>query len=717
MGKKTEKQKMSSTLRKKAEERLRKLSTKPLQELSAEDSQYLIHELRVHQIELEMQNQELRDAQESLEDSRSRYCDLYDFAPTGYFTISEKGMILEVNLTGAEQLGIGRSSLIKKPFSRFIHKDDADIFYLHSHEIMKSEKRRTCQIRLKRKDKTEFYAHLESIAVNDSNGNYNHMRTAVINITERVQAEKIIKQSEENYERLLESISDGIAILDRNWQYVLVNKALMQMTGKSKEDLLGSKIMDVFPDVEDTKFFKTYRKVMRTGKSNVIHDSYVFEDGREGYYEAHVYPVPEGIFIIASDITVRKRAEDELKIRQQLNKRLLDSLPHPAMLINKDRKILAANRIAREVGAKEGGYCWQDFGHGEYIPDEDKKYIDKHKKTPECGTRCYFCKADEALQDHASENIEVDAFNKQWDTYWVPLEEDTYLHYAIDITDRKRAEEELEKHRNHLKEMVEERTKELKETYMELNKEVTEKLNYQAEAVRSAELASIGELAAGVAHEINNPVNGIINCAQILANKYEPESKDHKVANIIIKEGDRIASIVSSLLSLSRTNDNKKSPVRINEIMGDIISLTGAQLRKDGITLKVDIPMDLPLLNANYNQLEQVFLNILTNARYAINEKYPDYNENKIIKIKGEKAAVGSRTIFRLTFFDSGVGIPYNILNKIMNPFFTTKPANQGTGLGLSISHGILNDHGGTINIDSIFGQFTKVTIDLPVNK
>lgn len=285
-----------------------------------------------------------------------------------------------------------------------------------------------------------------------------------------------------------------------------------------------------------------------------------------------------------------------------------------------------------------------------------------------------------------------------------------------DITERKKAAEELEKHRDHLKEMVEERTKELKESYIELNKEVSEKLNYQAEAVRSAELSSIGELAAGVAHEINNPINGIINCAQILANKYEPESKDHKAANIIIKEGDRIASIISSLLSLARTNDKKKSSVRINEIMADVISLTEAQLRKDAITLKVDIPMDLSLLNANVNQLEQVFLNILTNARYAINEKYPGSNKNKIIKIKGEKAAIDSKTIVRLTFFDNGVGIPYDILKKIMNPFFTTKPANQGTGLGLSISHGIINDHGGTLRIDSIYGEFTNVIIDLPAN-
>jgi signal transduction histidine kinase len=126
------------------------------------------------------------------------------------------------------------------------------------------------------------------------------------------------------------------------------------------------------------------------------------------------------------------------------------------------------------------------------------------------------------------------------------------------------------------------------------------------------------------------------------------------------------------------------------------------------------MPTDLPLLNANFQQLEQVLLNILNNARHAINEKYPDRNVNKSINMTGESTVIDSKTIVRLTVSDNGVGIPYDILHKIMNPFFTTKPANQGTGLGLSISHGIIHDHGGTIQIDSVYGEFTNVIIDLP---
>ncbi len=292
---------------------------------------------------------------------------------------------------------------------------------------------------------------------------------------------------------------------------------------------------------------------------------------------------------------------------------------------------------------------------------------------------------------------------------------DKFMHSAHIIQDKKKAEEELKKHRDHLKEMVEDQTKELKKTYMQLNDEITEKLNYQAEAFRTAELAAVGELAAGVAHEINNPINGIINFAQILSSKSEPESKDREIADTIMKEGDRIADIVASLLSFARANKEDTSVVQACEIVSETIVLLDAQLKKDGIELKSDIPEDLTLM-VNSQQIMQVFLNIINNARYAINEKYPDYNANKIITIKGESTVIDNKTIVRLTFLDNGKGIPYDILNKIINPFFTTKPANQGTGLGLSISHGIINDHGGTLQIDSVYGEFTKVIIDLPAN-
>ncbi len=139
-----------------------------------------------------------------------------------------------------------------------------------------------------------------------------------------------------------------------------------------------------------------------------------------------------------------KQAKEVSREQNRLNELLMDSLPHPAMLVNQDKVILAANRIARRIGAKVGGYCWRDFGKSDYIPEEDKKYIKDHKKIPPGGTCCTFCLTDKALKSQApAHNPELRAWGKIWDTYWIPLNKEVYLHYAIDITERKDVEESL----------------------------------------------------------------------------------------------------------------------------------------------------------------------------------------------------------------------------------------------------------------------------------
>ncbi|MBN2294273.1 MAG: PAS domain-containing protein [Pirellulales bacterium] len=155
----------------------------------------------------------------------------------------------------------------------------------------------------------------------------------------------------------------------------------------------------------------------------------------------------------------RKQTEKVLgeEEQQQLNELLLDALPHFAMLIRKDRTVLAANREAREAGAIIGGYCWQDFGHCNFIPEEDKIFINDHKCIPPGGTNCDFCIADEALETQTPTNDpELHAWGKIWDVYWVPLNREVYLHYAIDITGRKLADQLRQKVAKDLTKRVEE---------------------------------------------------------------------------------------------------------------------------------------------------------------------------------------------------------------------------------------------------------------------
>jgi len=246
--------------------------------------------------------------------------------------------------------------------------------------------------------------------------------------------------------------------------------------------------------------------------------------------------------------------------------------------------------------------------------------------------------------------------------------------------------------------------------------DITEKITLQIETVRTRHLASLGELAAGVAHEINNPITGIINYSQIIINKCDKGSRESDIAKRILKEGDRIAVIVRGLLSFARADGKKekKSPVSIHDILSDTFTLTEAQMRKDNIILQLHVPPELPQIIANHHQIQQVFLNIVSNARYALNQRYQEAHDNKILNVSCEKIIVDNCPYVKIVFHDHGTGIPTDIMSKIMSPFFTTKPTGKGTGLGLSISHGIVSDHGGKLVIDSTEGGYTKVSITLP---
>ncbi len=217
--------------------------------LSSDDIQHLFNELQVHQIELEMQNEKLRQAQQQLEESHDKYVDLYDFAPIGYFTVSETGLILEANLTVAGLLGVGRDVLLKQPLPRFIARADEDVFYLHRKQVMETQACQTCELKMVQEGGTPFDARLESIATQGDEGDYSRFRVAVVDITqykqmedelrrhhdhlgelvqertaeftntnerlqqeivERKQAEKALHQSKQRYKRLLESVTDYI---------------------------------------------------------------------------------------------------------------------------------------------------------------------------------------------------------------------------------------------------------------------------------------------------------------------------------------------------------------------------------------------------------------------------------------------------------------------------------------------------------------------------
>jgi signal transduction histidine kinase len=247
--------------------------------------------------------------------------------------------------------------------------------------------------------------------------------------------------------------------------------------------------------------------------------------------------------------------------------------------------------------------------------------------------------------------------------------------------------------------------------------DITEKMALQAEAMQAGHMASLGELASGVAHEINNPITGIINYGQILINECLTGSMEKDIGERIVKEGDRVGRIVKTLLSYARDGREEKTPTSVPAILEESIILTQAQIRKEGIDLQIDLADDLPAINANLQQIQQCFINIINNARYALNEKYPGRHKEKRLQISARQCTVDDRPHVRIIFCDQGVGIPDHEISMLTRQFFSTKPFGKGTGLGLNITKKIVKDHGGRLLFESTEGEFTRVIIEFPTDR
>lgn len=241
-----------------------------------------------------------------------------------------------------------------------------------------------------------------------------------------------------------------------------------------------------------------------------------------------------------------------------------------------------------------------------------------------------------------------------------------------------------------------------------------EKQALESKLRQSQKLESIGTLASGVAHEINNPLTGMINYADLIADKVK-DDRLREFAQGIIKEGNRVAEIIKGLLYFARQEKQSHSPARMEDIIDASMLLIGSVLKKDQITLYKDIPDDLPQVRCRSQQIEQVIINLLTNARDALNQRYEAYHEDKLIRIRVQPFEEDGIQWIRTTVEDHGTGIPEDVIERIFDPFFTTKSRNEGTGLGLSVSYGIIKDHHGELTVESKSGEYTRFYLDLRV--
>lgn len=257
------------------------------------------------------------------------------------------------------------------------------------------------------------------------------------------------------------------------------------------------------------------------------------------------------------------------------------------------------------------------------------------------------------------------------------------------------------------------------DTYLLTARDISEQKAHKTDTIKASRLAAMGELSVGVANEINNLTNGLINYSQILSEEIADTAGNNnqsiELLNNVIKEGERISQIVQQLLSFNTKSSQAKEGIKLNKIIEDSLALTKHQFKCDAIEVSIHFPATVPSVKVNVQEMQHIFLNLLSNARYALNQRYPGQHPRKRLEIKGEITSKDGRQYLKITFTDYGVGIPANIINKVFDPFFSTKPRGIGTGLGLSISKSIMEDNDGTFEIESILDDHTSIIMELPL--
>jgi PAS domain S-box-containing protein len=290
--------------------------------LLADNVSALVHELEVHQIQLEMQNEELRRAQEELEAARDKYADLYDFSPAAHLTINANGQILEANLTAAGLLGTERGVLLGKSLSRFVAPEDQDLYYKHGRAVLAAKKRQTCELIMMTRRGTRFDSQMQSVSIPDNDGTVTKWRTVISDVTEQKRAEKTLQSSERKYRSLFDEALDMIHIVDRDYRLTDMNTTELATLGYSREECIGRPLIEIMhPDYRE-RTAKMLKQLFAGNKIDHYETAFVTSKGDPIMVEVSAFPQEMNdeivsVRAICRDISERKQAEEALRVRDR----------------------------------------------------------------------------------------------------------------------------------------------------------------------------------------------------------------------------------------------------------------------------------------------------------------------------------------------------------------------------------------------------------------
>ena len=378
---------------------------------------------------------------------------------------------------------------------------------------------------------------------------------------------------------------------------------------------------------------------------------------------------------------------------------ILNGIQNLISVISPEMEILDVNEeFLKQMGRSReqviGRKCWEVFQRRSQVCEEDmficplKEVVRTKRHTRQVMTR--------EKSDGKPSYLEVSVY---------PIWEkegkiSKFIDITRDITEHKREEEEMTRR---LEEMVEERTRELKETHNKL--------------LHQDKMASLGKLSASVVHEINNPIAGILNLIMLQKRIIQEEFLEHReisrfseYLNLMETETRRISQIVSNLLAFSRQSRMEMKSLNLNQLIDKTLLLSANLLKIDGVKVEKRLDPNLPDLVGSEDRLQQVFMNFISNAAEVM-----ETNGGGVLKIATEHSLKEGK-IF-VSFKDTGTGIASENLSKVFEPFFTTKKKGKGVGLGLSVAYGIIQEHGGSIDVKSKLGKGTIFRIEFPLNR
>jgi len=499
------------------------------------------------------------------------------------------------------------------------------------------------------------------------------------------------------YLTLLESIPDSVYVLDREWRYAMVNDAAVRFVGIPRDKLLGNRLVDLFPLNKDKPFEEAFKKVMNSGIPDVFTAEFDFEDGRKGWCEVRVTPVPEGILCITRDITEGKNSEISLQRNEEKFRTMIDWTYDWELWVDPGGEVVYMSPAAlRITGYSPGEFIANPRLMKDVVYGEDRGKWDDH----------YKCHGDLAC---GACDLEFRILTKDGSVRWIshicqPVfgEDGTYLGRRAsnrDITELKKSEQEREE--------------------------------VQKQLAQAQKMEAIGTLAGGLAHDFNNVLGAMRGSLEIIASYLEKEqlsneAKINKYMDTALKSTVRATDIIRQLLVMSRREDNNPVPMDLMTSLEHIQRIAQNSFPKS-VSLEFPASGDTLYIHADRTQIEQALLNICVNASHSMTIMRDEGEaEGGVLSVKtgrmkpgpdfinSHNGANGEIYYVMIRIADTGVGMDADIIKNIFEPFFTTKEHTAGTGLGLSMTYSIIRAHQGFIDVESRKGSGSVFTVYLP---